>query len=104
MKTINHQPSPAATHTPGPWFATDTIVAESNRTGSNAICDTAHSRYDMSHDEAKANARLIAAAPDLLAALEMVLNSTTHPGPLWTVSNESIAAAHAAIARAKGES
>jgi len=46
------------------------------------------------HDEFKANARLIAAAPDLLAALRALV----HP----MASDEDLDAARAAIAKAEG--
>jgi len=46
-----------------------------------------------SSDEAHANARLIAAAPDLLEALETIAN--THANP--------VSVARAAIAKARGE-
>ena len=83
-------------HTPGPWTTdgkaeTDTldIVSPLGRVA----------MLDCSHDLMLEDARLIAAAPDLLAALEELLNAlpsaTTHP---------AIKAARAAIAKATGES
>ena len=83
-------------HTPGPWTTdgkaeTDTldIVSPLGRVA----------MLDSSHDLMLVDARLIAAAPDLLAALEGLLNAlpsaTTHP---------AIKAARAAIAKATGES
>lgn len=83
-------------HTPGPWTTdgkaeTDTldIVSPLGRVA----------MLDCSHDLMLEDARLIAAAPDLLAALEGLLNAlpsaTTHP---------AIKAARAAIAKATGES
>ncbi|MDN7658472.1 hypothetical protein [Burkholderia cenocepacia] len=61
-------------HTPGPWNCTrasssgyDVIQAE------NAPVDVCVvSRRDKSGEEINANARLIAAAPDLLIALELI--------------------------------
>jgi len=53
----------------------------------------------ITHDEAMANARLIAAAPDLLEALEAVvawLEQGDHEGELHTMAT-------AAIAKAKGQ-
>lgn len=56
--------------------------------------------YDGLEDEMEANARLIAAAPDLLEALEALLRVETEwgdpTGPEWDN-------ARAAIARARGE-
>ncbi len=68
MKTDNH--------TPGPWGITldcmDTFV--SSRDG-KTICEVAHSRdFTNPASECVANARLIAAAPDLLEALEGLLS------------------------------
>ena len=58
------------THTPGPW----TIQAEARRNGrwikSRDGQDIAQILLTKDTSEASANARLIAAAPDLLAALE----------------------------------
>ena len=56
-----------------------------------------HFWRDMSDDEAKANARLIAAAPDLLAALIDVVGDDESLQNPWRV------AARAAIAKATGE-
>ncbi len=59
------------THTPGPWIATgfkNTIVNDSN---GNTLA--LHPSHDGSVGNAIANARLIAAAPDLLAACELLL-------------------------------
>lgn len=55
-------------HTPGPWASVGTTVqAESIR---GADCQDA----ELSQEQHRANARLIAAAPELLEALENVLN------------------------------
>ncbi len=55
--------------------------------------------HGVSMDEAKANARLIAAAPDLLAALETALDICPQDmlDIVWAVE------ARAAIAKARGE-
>lgn len=93
-------------HTPGPWEA---ILDEKQprrrggvvagrmalvRAGGDMCIDCTHSGNN--YEEDAANARLIAAAPDLLAALESLLNAlpsaTTHP---------AIQQARAALARAK---
>ena len=63
-------------HTPGPWKVCQgqthewTSVFAENGT---FVTNTNHSRA-RSDGEASANARLIAAAPDLLAALELIAN------------------------------
>lgn len=60
------------THTPGPWRVavshSRVIQAEGRRIA------TAHSHTTQPAAEGDANARLIAAAPDLLAALESMMN------------------------------
>lgn len=52
---------------------------------------------DGGHDEAEANARLIAAAPDLYAALERTVRAL-EPG-----EHGAIKQAHTALAKARGE-
>ena len=57
-------------HTPGPWAHSpgqDTIWA---RDGNLLIARTDYARGEMAVNEDEFNARLIAASPDLLAALE----------------------------------
>ena len=91
-----------AKHTPGPW----------------GCCDTSYHAHDYrltkpngeplplvvianDHSEQRANARLIAAAPELLAALEEIRNlATWHSAK---AKGEIYARATAAIAKAKGE-
>lgn len=62
-------------HTPGPWRAVNGKVT--NRTGSHFIADcgslAAHPAPKDGAAEIVANARLIAAAPELLEALRFVL-------------------------------
>jgi hypothetical protein len=79
-------------HTPGPWSKSERgyIFA-----GDSCIASTS----DL--DENEANARLIAAAPDLLAALEQSLSwLSSYPGgganAAWRKASE-------AIAKARGE-
>ncbi len=61
------QPVQAASFTPGPWEKRRLRVQK----GGNYIADCDAS-YLLSDDEKHANARLIAAAPALLAALETI--------------------------------
>jgi hypothetical protein len=62
-------------HTPGPWYValdSDDDLFVSSDDG-KTICEIANSRdFINSAIEGRNNARLIAAAPDLLAALEEV--------------------------------
>ena len=55
------------THTPGPWR---TVGGTEVRAGVAVICDTAEHGVLRGAPRAAADARLIAAAPCLLAALE----------------------------------
>ena len=67
----------AAKHTPGPWSVTGMAVYAGTITGTSAdealleVTSTYGSSF--SADEARATARLIAAAPDLAACLYRVL-------------------------------
>lgn len=87
------------THTPGPWFAHN-IGLGPNGEG--------HFTYPLGTDpdKAAANARLIAAAPDMLAALKAIhaAHRAFSASEDWGVyDDEARAAAEAAIAKAKGE-
>ena len=62
------QPVQVATFTPGPWANKDTLVMTSE---GNYVADCGMS-YMIPDYEKHANARLIAAAPALLAALEAI--------------------------------
>lgn len=59
-------------HTPAPWSTTK-IGAQVRDASKRIIAFIAH--YGMSAEERGANARLIAAAPDLLAACELVVDT-----------------------------
>lgn len=79
------------THTPAPWTANDSKVFSSYNIedGDFMICRVDGETYEV----ADANARLIAAAPELLEALEHLLTS----------SLEAQLKAKALIARVKGD-
>ena len=85
-------------HTPGPWFVAGVdggkVSIESKHTPYVALVDYCTSQ--------KANARLIAAAPNLLEALEMLSNCSEYPTPKQNIAL-AITQAHTAIAKAKGE-
>lgn len=106
-------------HTPGPW------TSELTRAGSSLViqdhegsiiaevCQWKASPDQSAKDEPPLNAKLIAAAPDLLEALELVTNiyaamreslSVKYPEDGWSAEAMSIDQARKAIARAKGES
>lgn len=97
-------------HTQGPWVADlgEAYRVRAQRDGGQvAIMMNLKGPHGMGGrrdgDEVAANARLIAAAPDLLAALEAILPDAiaNHIGGPDTQAR--IDAARAAIAKAKGE-
>jgi len=89
-------------HTPGPWKLGPSL-GEVRDDDDNVLCDV----YDDNDEQAEADAHLIAAAPDLLAACEACMTL------LVRYENRSVApeigtgaainAAHAAIAKARGQ-
>jgi hypothetical protein len=97
-----------AKHTPGPWGfrleAPRTVIFHKAEIGERALA------VGAGHYPAHiANARLIAAAPDLLEACEELLQDILSPFPREAVviaglgtGNSSIEKARAAIAKAKG--
>lgn len=105
--------------TPGPWFAGRLVLADpddefgtisigqqdiSDRPNKDAhfedtICEV-WQNPNLAED-AEANARLIAAAPELLEALEDIVTSCTIIQPAHL--SDAVANAHAAIAKARGQ-
>lgn len=85
----------ATKHTPGPWALDDDGFVY----GEGFIVSDPHSSPEIDLDEREANARLIAAAPELLAALEWALDDPDSE----ILGEEWANAAQAAIAKAKGE-
>lgn len=105
-------------HTPGPWFASrddgnegnyvsveDRVIADTY----GYFCDTG---LELPEEEAEANARLIATAPELLEAvqdlvdrLEIALEDVFGPEPhKWDkTDNDARTMAYAAIAKATGK-
>lgn len=94
-------------HTPGPWYI-PTIRA--NAQDKRPLWETVRSKHteepicriaqDVAHD-AEANARLIAAAPELLAALRLLIEwyDGQHGDP-GVLGSQSVEDARAAIAKA----
>ena len=101
------------THTPGPWEASGWAVYEcsNERPVARAACASMSDcnldpdeeewceRSGTSNREASANARLIAAAPDLLEALRSLLPLAVHVSP----EDVAIHTARAAIEKATGQ-
>ena len=87
-----------AKHTPGPWLADGASVYE-ERDDFSVICNF----WSSSLPEWEANARLIAASPCLLEALERCLNFIENTESEMGDTLECGEQARAAIAKAKGE-
>lgn len=106
-----------AKYTPGPWHEENVLfnrgysneylawTVQSSKGCVAEIKYTGNYRKDCSEDES--NARLIAAAPDLLAALEdsefLMRKAGQIAGPMQDSFKRSAEDARAAIARAKGD-
>lgn len=96
-------------HTPGPWNISGAGMDRLIYSDSDQAWDLAIVRCGGNDRQTEANARLIAAAPDLLAALEALLRNgmggvTCDPAATYCpeYSGEVLIAARAAIAKAKG--
>jgi hypothetical protein len=116
-----------AGHTPGPWYRMDMCYRDADRVSieictfnndglpSQRVATVNHCDINPTQEVTEsvaANARLIAAAPDLLAALEKVSdalrllrNEDNYLDPNWdycAAATEAFDTARAAIARARG--
>ncbi len=113
--TKNEETNPATGHTPGPWEASThpandpeyCHVWAKGRSSDIALVVRADNESMIGVGSAEANARLMAAAPDMLAALRALTHqaakeidqSSTHDG----LNNcDLLAQARAAIAKAEG--
>lgn len=85
-------------HTPGPWQA-QTFSSHELQTDFAMVAIGKRAHIIGYSEEDQANARLIAAAPDLLEALELMVDTYDNGG--WPSS--TLVIARAAIAKAKGE-
>ena len=83
------------THTPGPWR----VLHKTGVFPMDSDCWTIGTA-EQHRKEHEANARLMAAAPDLLAALQAMI--AHYPAGINTMLDEASTAARAAIARATG--
>ena len=90
-------------HTPAPWFYNGTEIGplstEEDQSRGIILPIAYMEQYDFPA-EYNANARLIAAAPDLLEALEGMIEGFTVDD---RYASESVIKARAAIAKATGE-
>lgn len=103
-------------HTPAPWVQEGQLVYALNKQGENRFSASiqggwvwrnsspvGHSRSPGErtlNDELEANARLMAAAPDLLAAAKRVVAKLQHPTASVTILDQE--ALELAIAKAEG--
>jgi hypothetical protein len=94
----------SAQHTPGTWYA------DAHPSGLRILTDDARSTIicqqigPASNAQARANARLIAAAPELLEALQVFAErSSSEEFITITVRSAYVRRARAAIAKATGE-
>src|SRR5215472_15289819 len=100
----------SAKHTPGPWFDsgeydrtlgyTDTTIINEERELIAIV------RVESTREQLQANARLIAAAPELLAALKAIQHNAqvmnqAEPNRVWSAVDDI---ARSAIAKAEGRS
>ncbi len=97
-------------HTPAPWNVQDNtaepygqLTVDSAAHGAVAICYTMEKGETVAPAECFQNARLIAAAPDLLAALQMVAGIWSHDLTANIDPESPLAKVRAAIAKATGE-
>lgn len=81
-------------YTPGPWAADANFVAAPSADQFIVMCRGA---------DGEANARLISAAPELLAALRALADAVEHYTNATPEDWPELAAARAAIAKATGE-
>lgn len=89
--------------TPGPWIEYNNVVVLD--VNDDAVCVKPDDEYKGSKNW-QVNARLIAAAPELLEALEEIVNVAIECDPriIDLVGRDRFQIARAAIAKAKGES
>ena len=90
-------------HTPGPWFVdhkSPFLVRAGDDIDGRHIAHIGPANYTPRFDVDEPNAHLIAAAPDLLEALEYCLDCL---GDEFALPADCQSNARAAIARARGE-
>ncbi|MBW9247136.1 hypothetical protein [Pseudomonas paracarnis] len=92
-------------HTPGPWYVQDDhgkrwIETEGNDDTIAEIHRRKRKGSVYSCEEAGANADLIAAAPDLLTALQGLLAAYEDPGNTGSTQDDKVQAARNAISKA----
>lgn len=87
-------------HTPGPWTLGSRVISADTHDTFNvavALLSSAREAPELSEDERAANGRLIAAAPDLLEALEEMVDAVG-----FGSEDPSVERARAAVVKARG--
>jgi hypothetical protein len=102
---------PMSDFTPGPWRYSRTMRLVGAGVAAPWVCQVEDQGVDAKRFEA--NARLIAAAPDLLGALKAICGAVAsgdvagcliHHSPTgWANTGDALAKAEAAIAKAEGK-
>jgi len=92
-------------HTPGPWEHTGQgyIVGKEDNGYGLGYVDVCSVYLRAVRGRTNANARLIAAAPDLLEALDALLYAYQDQGNTGSTHDDKVLQARAAIAKARGE-
>jgi len=92
-----------STHTQGPWVIYDERAAHGSRLIYSSSEYGVGEVWDINNNgENKANAHLIAAAPELLKALEALLRDAETMAAISGLNIRTIEPARAVIAKAKG--
>ena len=91
-------------HTPGPWKAVEAPYNPAGwlwvQNGPGALLADVHKNPNIPLDARNANARLMAAAPELLEALQEIITAADGEG--WSQLDASFTKARAAISKAIG--
>jgi len=93
-----------ARHTPGPWKAVEAAYNPPGwlwvQNSPGALLADVHQNKNIPLDARNANARLMAAAPELLEALQEIITAADGEG--WSQLDAGFTKARAAVAKALG--
>lgn len=93
-------------HTPGPWhreWVVDGAFQVSGQANGDKCVIASRAPFPSRHFEFAANARLIAAAPELLAACQAMFAASRHGAEYTDDEHAALALIEAAIAKAEGK-